>query len=52
MAAHEPTRAFFDALPNSLQRFHIDNINGAKTEATRERRIDKSISLFLEGKKR
>ena len=50
--AHEPARAFFDTLSNSLQRFHIDNINGTKTAETRQRRIEKSISLFLECKKR
>jgi uncharacterized protein YdeI (YjbR/CyaY-like superfamily) len=35
-----------------MQRFHADNISGAKTPETRQRRIDKSIALFLEGKKR
>ena len=52
LAVDPSARAFFDTLSNSLQRFHIDNINGAKTPETRQRRIDKSISLFLEGKKR
>ena len=52
LAAHAGTRAFFDGLSNSLQRFHIDNINGAKSPETRQRRIEKSISLFLDGKKR
>ena len=50
--AHREARTFFETLSNSLQRFHIENINGAKTPETRQRRIDKSISLFLEGKKR
>jgi len=45
-------RAFFDSLANSLQRFHTDSINGAKTEETRQRRIDKAVQLFREGKKR
>lgn len=49
---NESARAFFETLSNSLQRFHIDNINGAKTAETRQRRVVKSISLFLEGKKR
>jgi hypothetical protein len=52
LAANADARAFFDTLSNSLQRFHIDNINGAKTPDTRQRRIDKAISLFLDGKKR
>jgi hypothetical protein len=51
--AREPkARAFFDGLSNSLQRYHADNVAGAKAEATRQRRIEKSVSLFLEGKKR
>jgi Bacteriocin-protection, YdeI or OmpD-Associated/Domain of unknown function (DUF1905) len=52
LETHAGTRAFFAALSNSLQRMHIDSINGAKTEETRRRRIDRSISLFLEGKQR
>jgi hypothetical protein len=43
---------FFGALSNSLQRYHIDNINGAKTDETRARRVAKSIDLFLAGKQR
>lgn len=45
-------RPFFDDLANSLQRMHIDNITGAKTDDTRTRRIQKSVDLFLAGKKR
>jgi hypothetical protein len=52
LVANEPARVFFGSLSNSLQRFHIDNINGAKTPETRQRRIDRSVALFLEGKKR
>ena len=52
LAAHEPARAFFDGLANSLQRHHVDQVNGAKTEETRRRRIDKAVGLFLEGRKR
>lgn len=43
---------FFNALSNSLQRYHVDRITSAKTDETRQRRIDKAIGLFLEGKKR
>jgi hypothetical protein len=50
--AHETARQFFDKLPNSLQRFHVDNINAAKSPETRQRRMDKAIGLFLEGKRR
>jgi len=40
------------ASASSLQRHHIDNISAAKTAETRQRRIDKTISLFQQGKKR
>ncbi|HEY5874909.1 MAG TPA: YdeI/OmpD-associated family protein [Ilumatobacteraceae bacterium] len=46
------TRPFFDGLSSSLQRYHVDTINEAKTDDTRRRRIDKAISLFAAGKKR
>nr|WP_218876690.1 YdeI/OmpD-associated family protein [Nocardioides marinisabuli] len=45
-------RGFFDDLSNSLQRYHVDNINAAKSPDTRQRRIDKAVSLFLDGKRR
>lgn len=50
--AHPGTRTFFDNLSNSLQRYHNDTINAAKTDETRQRRIDKAIALFQAGKKR
>ena len=50
--ADKTALTFFGNLSNSLQRFHVDNINGAKTAETRQRRIQKSISLFLSGKAR
>jgi Bacteriocin-protection, YdeI or OmpD-Associated/Domain of unknown function (DUF1905) len=50
--ANKAARTFFRTLSNSLQRYHIDNVNGAKTPETRQRRIDKSVSLFLQGKPR
>lgn len=50
--AQPKAREFYDALTNSLQRFHADNVNAARTPETRQRRIDKSIALFLDGKKR
>ena len=52
MAATPGTRKFFDSLANSLQRYHIDNVNGAKTAETRQRRIEKAVALFAAGKKR
>jgi bifunctional DNA-binding transcriptional regulator/antitoxin component of YhaV-PrlF toxin-antitoxin module len=52
LASDGAANEFFATLSNSLQRFHVDNINGAKTEETRQRRIAKAISLFRAGKPR
>ena len=52
LAADPVTKAFFDKLSNSLQRYHIDNINGAKAPETRQRRIEKAVALFHAGKQR
>ncbi|MGV8911705.1 MAG: YdeI/OmpD-associated family protein [Rhodoglobus sp.] len=52
LRSHPGIERFYQSLPNSLQRYHLDQIAGAKTTETRQRRIDKSIALFLEGKKR
>jgi hypothetical protein len=52
LAADERARAFFGTLSNSMQRYHVDNINAAKSDDTRQRRIDKAIALFLDGKQR
>ena len=49
LAADPAAAAFFSALSNSLQRYHVDNVNAAKTPETRQRRIDKAISLFEQG---
>jgi hypothetical protein len=45
-------RGFFDGLSNSLQRYHVDQVNGAKAADTRTRRIEKAVGLFAEGKQR
>jgi hypothetical protein len=52
LAAADGTTAFFEKLPNSLQRYHVDNVNGAKTAETRQRRIEKAVALFRDGKQR
>jgi Bacteriocin-protection, YdeI or OmpD-Associated/Domain of unknown function (DUF1905) len=52
LAADPAAQAFFGKLSSSLQRYHVDNVNGAKTAETRQRRIDKAISLFQQGKQR
>jgi hypothetical protein len=50
--AHPAARAFFEKLSNSVQRYHVDTINGARTAETRQRRVDRAVSLFLAGKPR
>jgi uncharacterized protein YdeI (YjbR/CyaY-like superfamily) len=52
LAKTPAARTFFATLSNSLQRYHVDTINSAKTDETRQRRIDKAIATFLEGKQR
>ncbi len=52
MDAAPGTQAFFDGLATSIQRFHIDNVNGTKNPETRARRVEKAVGLFLAGKKR
>jgi hypothetical protein len=52
LAAQPKAKTFFEGLSNSLQRYHVDNVVGAKTADTRQRRIDKAIELFLAGKQR
>jgi uncharacterized protein YdeI (YjbR/CyaY-like superfamily) len=44
--------AFFEGLSNSLQRYHVENVASAKSEDTRQRRIEKTLQLFRDGKKR
>jgi hypothetical protein len=52
LAADEQASAFFGTLSNSMQRYHIDAITGAKSADTRQRRIDKAIALFRVGRQR
>ena len=52
LAADEAAAAFFGQLSSSLQRYHVDNVNGAKTAETRQRRIEKAVALFQQGKQR
>lgn len=50
--ANPAAKSYFATLSNSVQRYHIDTVNAAKSDDTRQRRIDKAIGLFLEGKPR
>jgi len=50
--AEPAARATFDRLSNSNKTFHVAPIVGAKTEETRQRRIEKSIAILREGRPR
>jgi hypothetical protein len=52
MEERVPARQFFDGLSNSLQRYHVDNIDAARAPETRQRRIEKAVALFLAGRQR
>ena len=52
LSADPALKTFFEKLPNSLQRYHVDKINGAKSAETRQRRIENAVSLFARGKQR
>ena len=52
LTAEPQAGEFFAQLSNSLQRYHVDNINAAKTDETRRRRVEKAVALFLEGRQR
>jgi hypothetical protein len=42
----------FDSLSYSMKNYHVQQIEGAKTAETRQRRIEKSIATLHEGKPR
>jgi uncharacterized protein YdeI (YjbR/CyaY-like superfamily) len=52
LAADERAGAFFAGLSNSLRRYHVDNVTAAKSADTRQRRVEKAIALFRDGKQR
>jgi uncharacterized protein YdeI (YjbR/CyaY-like superfamily) len=43
-------KRFFDGLSYSNKSRHVLSVEGAKTAETRQRRIDKALTLFREGK--
>ena len=45
-------RTFFDSISYSNKRWHVLNVDGAKTPETRQRRIDKSVAMLREGRAR
>jgi hypothetical protein len=50
LAAEPAARQFFDSLSYSNRRWHVMQVEGAKTEATRQRRIEKSVTLLAANK--
>ena len=52
LAADPVAKAFWDGLSYSNKRYHVEQITGAKTDATRERRIARSVQLFTVGRVR
>lgn len=52
LTADPVAKEFFDSLSYSNQRWHVLSVEGAKTEATRERRIAKSVGMLAEHRKR
>lgn len=51
LEAAPEAKAFFEGLSYSNKRRHVESIEGAKTADTRQRRIDKAVAQFREGKK-
>jgi hypothetical protein len=52
LAAEPVAQRFFSGLTHSQQQWHIHSIESAKTAATRERRIVRSIGSLLDGQAR
>ena len=50
--AEPSARVFFDTLSNSNKKWHVLSVEGAKTDETRQRRIEKSVAMLKEGRAR
>jgi hypothetical protein len=50
--AEPAAKATFDKLSNSNKGYHVSLVTGAKSEETRQRRIEKSIAALREGRPR
>jgi antitoxin component of MazEF toxin-antitoxin module len=48
--ANPEAKAFFEKMSYSNKRRHVEPIEAAKAPETRQRRIEKSVQLFSEGK--
>ncbi|NUR72163.1 MAG: DUF1905 domain-containing protein [Hamadaea sp.] len=45
-------RKTFDGLSVSLKKYHVTQVTGAKTDETRQRRIEKAVATLAEGRAR
>jgi Bacteriocin-protection, YdeI or OmpD-Associated/Domain of unknown function (DUF1905) len=52
LAANPDAKAFWDTLSYSKQQWHVLQVTSAKTDATRDRRIEKSIGMLRDGRAR
>ncbi|MDQ6642100.1 MAG: YdeI/OmpD-associated family protein [Actinomycetota bacterium] len=52
MAGDDKVRAFYDSLSYSQKQTFALSVRDAKTDETRQRRVDKAISALREGRKR
>ncbi|MFN2483712.1 MAG: YdeI/OmpD-associated family protein [Candidatus Limnocylindria bacterium] len=50
--AEPKARQFFEGLSFSLRQWHVLSVEGAKTDETRQRRIDTSVAMLREGRAR
>jgi uncharacterized protein YdeI (YjbR/CyaY-like superfamily) len=50
--AEPAARTFFDSLSHSNRRWHVLSVEGARTDAARQRRIEKPIGVLREGRAR
>jgi hypothetical protein len=50
LVAEPAARRFFDSLSYSQRSWHVLSVEGAKTDATRQRRIAKSVDLLRAGR--
>jgi len=50
--ANPPAKAVFDKLSNSLKGYHVYQVTSAKTDETRQRRVEKAIATLAAGKPR
>jgi uncharacterized protein YdeI (YjbR/CyaY-like superfamily) len=50
LATEPEAKTFFEGLSYSNKRRHVESIQGAKTAETRQRRIDKAVAQFREGR--